>query len=358
MNYNSIEEILSAGTTNMTVIRNNTKQDDGTDTITGVNWFVYNGTVASTIYANGNSWIGFGSSSEHLKVNRRDGAMYSLYREEGTLYNYYKFLKMRWSGSSAWGEISAETTIEYDIILWDTGDISLHMISIPTSYNTGTYSLTASSTYSYAVSTSQPDVTFKKIDSGFEVSNKIISLELPCEQRYLIRSGSTYYTVINNVLTQVTISNLTSETFLTSGTNIMPSISLLTGLTNPEILYWRDNEEPVEIGLIVKGTPSLPQIVYYNSQSMTEHSGIEKMEVSASDDTLFSITFDNGQTWRYVENGNWKIASSESEGMTAKTILNISESKWSEITGFSSYQMRCCLPSIESTASKIYVRYK
>ena len=101
----------------------------------------------------------------------------------------------------------------------------------------------------------------------------------------------------------------------------------------------------------------MPQIIYYNSQSITEYSGIEKMEVSASDDTLFSITFDNGQTWRYVENDNWIIASSESEGMTAETILNISESKWSEITGFSSYQIRCCLPSIKSTASKIYVRY-
>lgn len=100
MNYNSIEEILSAGTTNMTVIRNDSKQDDGTDSITGVPWFTYNGTVASTIYASGNSWLGFGSTSEHLKVNRRDGAMYYLYREEGTLYGYYNFLKIRWAGYS------------------------------------------------------------------------------------------------------------------------------------------------------------------------------------------------------------------------------------------------------------------
>lgn len=357
MNYNSIEEILSAGTTNMTVIRNNTKQDDGSDTITGVSWFTYNGVVASNIYANGNSWIGFGSSSEHLKVNRRDGAMYYLYKEEGTLYNHYKFLKIRWKGYSRYNYTSSGYAVEYDVILWDTGDISLHMVSIPTSNNDGTYSLTASSTYSYTVSASKPDVTFKKIDSGFEVSNNIINLEPPYAKRYLIRSGSTYYTVINNALTQVTISNLTSETFLTSGTDTMPSISLLTELSNPEILYWKDNEEPIETGLIIKGTPSLPQIAYYDSQSMTEHLGIEKMEVSASEDTLFSITFDNGQTWRYVENGNWTVASSESEGMTAKTLLNISESKWSEITGFSSYQMRCCLPSIESTTSKIYVRY-
>ena len=132
MNYNSIEEILSAGTTNMTVIRNNTKQDNGTDSLTGIDWFTFKEVIASTIYVNGNSWIGFGSSSGHLKVNHRDGALYSLYREEGTLYNYYKFLKIRWKGYSSYYTTSSLYAIEYDVILWDTGDISLHMISIPT----------------------------------------------------------------------------------------------------------------------------------------------------------------------------------------------------------------------------------
>lgn len=96
MNYNSVESIFSAGTTNMTVLRDNVRQDDGTDSMTGVDWFTFNGTTASTIYASGNSWLGFGSSSEHLRVNRRDNALYSLYREEGTLYGHYKFLKIRW----------------------------------------------------------------------------------------------------------------------------------------------------------------------------------------------------------------------------------------------------------------------
>ena len=102
MNYNSVEEILSAETANMTVIRDNSKNDDGTDTVTGVSWFNFKGKVASTIYVSGNSWLGFGASSEHLKVNRRDGAMYYLYREEGTLYNHYRFLKIRFSGYTSY----------------------------------------------------------------------------------------------------------------------------------------------------------------------------------------------------------------------------------------------------------------
>ena len=133
MNYNSIQEILSADINNMQVIRNNSKQDDGTDSITGVSWFSYNGNTVSTIYANGNSYIGFGSSNEHLKVNRLDSAMWYLYREEGTLYNYYKFLKIRWDGYTSYYQTSASYRITYDVILWDTGDISLHMVTIPSS---------------------------------------------------------------------------------------------------------------------------------------------------------------------------------------------------------------------------------
>lgn len=239
MNYNSIDEILSSGITNMTVLRNNSKQDDGNDTITGVSWFTYNGTVANSIYASGNSFIGFGSTSEHLKVNRIDGALYSLYREEGTLYDHYKFLKIRWKGYSKYSSTSSSYLLEYDVILWDTGDISLHMINIPTSNNTGTYSLTANTTYNYSVSTSNLDITFKKTDSGFEVVNGIIELELPYNKRYLIRSGSNYYTINNDALEQIEISELTSEVFLNMGiVNGIPTItgSLISNLVNPEIL--------------------------------------------------------------------------------------------------------------------------
>ena len=54
MDYNSVEEILQAGTSNMTVLRNHSKQDDGTDSITGVSWFSFKGNTVNTIYASGN----------------------------------------------------------------------------------------------------------------------------------------------------------------------------------------------------------------------------------------------------------------------------------------------------------------
>lgn len=357
MNYNSVEEILAAGTTNMIVLRNNTKNDDNVDTITGVDWFTFNGTVATNIYASGNSFIGFGSNSEHLKVNRRDGAMWSLYREEGTLYSYFKFLKIRWFGYSSSGYSSSKYNLCYDIILWDTGDISLHMINIPTSYNKGTYSLVASSTYSYTVSTTSPDVTFTKTDSGFTVSKSIIQLELPFERRYLIRSGTTYYTVINNALSEVNVTDLTSDVFLTSGMEDIPSINLWSELSNPEILYWTDKElgKPKE-GLVATGTPTLPRLIRYQPQDMTSYTTIEKAEVFNAKDALFTITFDGGQTWKYYSNNTWINATTESEGMAATDIKNITSAQWAEITGYTAFQFRCALLTLESQAGDIYTK--
>lgn len=92
-NYNSVQEILDAGIANMTCIRNNSKQDDGVDQLTGADWLTYMGNAVATIYVSGNTFLGFGSNTEHLKVDRRDTAMRYLYREEGTLYNYYNFIK-------------------------------------------------------------------------------------------------------------------------------------------------------------------------------------------------------------------------------------------------------------------------
>lgn len=357
MNYNSIQEILSAGTTNMTVLRNNSKQDDGTDTVTGVPWFTYNGTVASTIYASGNSFIGFGNSVEHLKVNRIDGALWYLYREEGTLYGHYKFLKIRWKGYSRYNQTSSGYALEYDVILWDTGDISLHMISIPAAYNNGTYSLVAGSTYGYTVSTNSPDVTFTKTESGFNVQNNLINLMIPF--RYLVRDNSNYYTIMNDNLSSITVATLSSDIFENFGTVNIPPASLLENLDNPEILCWTKSESTqLTKGLILTATPPLPQIVYYEPQTLTNHTSIDKIECIASADVLLSISTDDGQTWKYYNNA-WLDASSETEGMSTDTLLSLTAEQWAEIiTPSVSYKFRGVLPTVTSRLSKIYIKYR
>lgn len=356
MNYNSIEEILSSGITNMEVLRNNSKQDDGVDTINGVEWFSFNGVIASNVYASGNSFLGFGSSTEHLKVNGIDGALYSLYREEGTLYGYYKFLKIRWDGYSYYSATTSAYSLVYDVILWDTGDISLHMVNIPTSNNGGVYSLTASSTYTYSVSADSKDVTFIKTDSGFTVSNSVIDLIPPFEKRFLIRSGADYYTVVDNSLSAITVSDLTSSVFLTSGMQDMPNLSILSSLSNPELLYWAEKDHgALSSGLVVTGSPALPQVIYYEPQTIADGTSINKAEVYANGHVLFAVTFDDGQTWKYYDGTNWMVAASTSDGMTANVIKNLTPEKWAAIVSSSTCQFRGALMNTESEAGKMYL---
>lgn len=83
--YGTIEDLLKS-TEHMEILRNNSLQDDGTDTVKGVDWFQYKGKTASTLYVSGNSWIGFGENTEQLKIVRRDTDLMTLRREEGTIW--------------------------------------------------------------------------------------------------------------------------------------------------------------------------------------------------------------------------------------------------------------------------------
>ena len=85
-NYETIEELV-AGVANATQLVTNTKYDDNSYIISELPEFVkYKGASVSTIYANGNRWIGFDAEREHFKYSRRDAAMYEVWEEEGTVF--------------------------------------------------------------------------------------------------------------------------------------------------------------------------------------------------------------------------------------------------------------------------------
>lgn len=355
MNYKSINEVFSASISNMEVLRNNSKLDDGETAVTGVDWFTYNNVTASTIYVHSNSYIGFGVLSEQLKVNRRDGALYSLYREEGTLFNKYRFLRIRFNGYSHYSQTSGSYALTYDVIIWDTGDISLHMLSIPTSYNTGTYTLTETSTYSYSVSENSPHVTFVRTDSGFEVQNNIIQLTF--EKRYLIRSDSTCYTITNNTLSILEVDELNSSTFLNYGMQNFPDLSVCSTLSSFEILYWQEIISEPEIGFVVTGCPPIPQTLYTENYDISKYNGIERIEALSSDDVLFAISFDNGQIWKYYKDNIWVDASTENEGMTKNILQNITAEEWLEITSSTSFMFRCTMTDVNSSlGTNLYIK--
>ena len=146
-NYANLQAAIDAGITNMTVNpnRNNVKNDDGTDTIaSGITWFYFNSVQVTNLYISGNSWVGFGASSEQLKVNRRDAAVWYEYTETGTIKTY-RFLKLRWIGYSSFNQTSDAYLQQYDVFLLDNGQIYLNWYDVPTSSFDGTNALVCDS---------------------------------------------------------------------------------------------------------------------------------------------------------------------------------------------------------------------
>ena len=173
-NFSNFSDLLNT-TVGMTAIRNNAAQDDGIDTIAGVDWFTFNGVAASNLYVSGNSFVGFGVNSEQLKICRRDCKMYYLYRQEGVIGNK-KFLKIRWHGYAQYNQTASEYALMWELFLFDDGGIYLNITTVPyyTSY-LGTTQLTCGSkTYNLTVSSSTPvHYSFLPDESGgFTVSDE------------------------------------------------------------------------------------------------------------------------------------------------------------------------------------------
>lgn len=138
----SFDSLLNT-TTGMTAIVNNVKHDDDVVSVTGVDWFTYAGKTASTIYVSGNNFIGFGQNAEQLKIWNRDGAVYYIYRQEGTLTSGKRFLKIRVEGYVYYSSTSSSYALKYEVFLIEGQTLFINVIQIPTinSY-TGTSSIT------------------------------------------------------------------------------------------------------------------------------------------------------------------------------------------------------------------------
>lgn len=362
--YNSIEEIFAAGIDNMEVLINNTAYDDNVFTAAGADWLKFNNVTVANVYVSGNTFFGFGSNTEHLKVNRRDAKMWYLYREEGTLFNYYRFLKFRWRGYTYYSATDAASLMEYDVILWENGCISLHMVTVPTSNYTGAFQLTAASAMTYTAPTADaPDVTFTPQDENnttFSVSYAAINLTPPYDRKYLVRSGSIIYTVTDGAITALTETELTASIFQTYGVDDLPDGALLVGLTDPEVLYWHDStDELPELTLSVTGSPPVPQVVISDSFDMSDPSilGIESVTIDSSSDVLFALSFDDGATWKAYDGIQWVTLEQQNSGMTAATFQNIPLEAWAEVVTSKQYRVRFVLMDATSYMTSLVIHY-
>lgn len=359
-NYESIASLLEAGTDNMEVIRNNSANDDGTDSITGVDWFTFNSKIVSTVYVSGNTYFGFGENSEHLKVNRQDAKVYYIWREEGEVHGH-KFLKIRWKGYSPYNQTSSSYLLEYDVVMFDDMSILLHMVNIPTSSNNGTYSLTNSAgTVTYTVTTENPNVTFVYTTST-NAYTAVNSIQEFYAKKYLIESAGVYYNVVEGALNVLSISSLSASIFQQYGLDEVPSGKLLVSLTSPSILYWQDSSDPVpSITANVTATP-VPQIIISDEIVVLHNSikGIASTTCTYTGNPLVAVSFDGKNTWKYISETNWVTASDDLEGMTMDVLSKITTEQWaSQIEGITSMFIKVILFTLEDSVTTVIVNFK
>lgn len=138
----SFDSLLNT-TAGMTAVVSNAKHDDDVVSVAGVGWFTYAGKTASIIYVSGNNFIGFGQNAEQLKIWRRDGAIYYVYRQEGTLTSGKRFLKIRVEGYVYYSSTSSSYALKYEVFLIEGQTLFINVAQIPTSSSyTGTSSIT------------------------------------------------------------------------------------------------------------------------------------------------------------------------------------------------------------------------
>lgn len=339
-------------TEGMEVLVNNTKKDDDTITVQGVDWFRYNGFSANSLYVSGNHWIGIGSSTEHLKVCRRDGAMYYLYRQEGMIYGYYRFLKIRWEGYTQYNSTDVSRKLIYELFLIDTGDMFLNVIQTPTNSSyIGTSSLTCgSNTYSLDIPVgSAPMICFDHQDatgSAWAVRYDKMIIDPPFVRKYLVQDGAgAYYTVTGGVLQALETTELTAQDMLTHGLDAAPSYDLISSLEALAVLCWQDTVGHPVMTAEITAVP-YNQTLYTDDYDMTHESivGIENVVAEADENTLFALSFDSGVTWRAYDGTAWVILSEEQSGMTKTALESIGVDAWAEVAVTGKYRFRFTLP--------------
>ena len=334
--YGTIEDLLKS-TEHMEILRNNSLQDDGTDTVKGVDWFQYNGKAATKLYVSGNSWVGIGDNAEQLKIVRRDADLMTLRREEGTLWGTYRFLRIRWEGYSVHGNRIDATRMIWDAIFFDTGEICVSFDTIPTnsSYLADSSLVTGDGTISFTALTGKI-ISFKPKDTSgnsFEyVDHAPVFLD-PYNRRYLISDAdNSLYTVEKNALVKLEETELTAALFETRGVQDIPDGKLLIALHDPTILYWHDSENLFpDMKVSYTGVP-IPQVLYSENIDMSDSTilGIEKVTADCSDEVLFAASFDDGASWWSCINAVWAKLSEEKSGMSKAALEAISVDSWAE----------------------------
>lgn len=100
------------------------QSDDGTNSFAcpdSYKFFYYNTNLVTTIWYNGNTWIGLTDVSEQITYNRRDTYVNTFYHQLLEL-DSLKAIKLRWDGWAPYGARDNAHRYDWEVFLFSNGD--------------------------------------------------------------------------------------------------------------------------------------------------------------------------------------------------------------------------------------------
>lgn len=153
--------------------------------------------------------------------------------------------------------------------------------------------------------------------------------------KYLIESQGHYYTIEQGAVSDKG-TTLNAQLFADYGLDDIPDWDDYSSLTNPSVLCWDATEEKT-LKATVDGLPS-PQVVYSQNIDMTDSTitGVDSVDITSDDNTLFAVSFDNGSNWWNYVNNQWVLLNTSTAGQTRDDMEAIDTSAWGQkaITGY------------------------
>lgn len=196
-------------------------------------------------------------------------------------------------------------------------------------------------------------------DAGAIGYLKIFGMNAPYEKKYLVSCDETIYTIVDGVLSSLSVTELTADVFHTYGVDVIPTWEQISSLTNPEILLWYDSDEYIPKVVATMTATPYPQTIISPNYDMSNDTilGVECAYVTASSDVVFAISVDDGVTWYMWTGEAWGTLTDTATGMSAETINAITTEQWAGLMTTGQFKVRMTLFDENSSFTSFVMDY-
>ena len=174
--------------------------------------------------------------------------------------------------------------------------------------------------------------------------------------KFLIQNEDKYYTVVDALLVEASVTELNAQAFQTYGFDDLPDGALIKTLSHPKLLYWQESGDDLPmLTATVTATPPpqyIEKVIYRTDPSIT---GIDNVKVTCEGNVRFSCSFDGGTTFVQYDGSSWV---EQTDGMNKETIEAITSDEWNSVTNIKeSFIMRVILAHDTDILTELRVNF-